>query len=34
MELEIGTRLLTAIGVLTLGVLVERWWNYVATRRR
>lgn len=33
MEIEIGARLLAAVGVLALAVLVERWWHYVSRRR-
>lgn len=33
MELEIGSRLLTAILVVAFAVLVERWWHYASRRR-
>jgi hypothetical protein len=33
MEIEIGGRLLTAIGALLLAALVERWWSYASRRR-
>lgn len=33
MEIEIGGRLLTAIGAVVLAGLVERWWHYASRRR-
>jgi hypothetical protein len=33
MEIEIGTRLMTAIAAVLIGLLVERWWNYASRRR-
>lgn len=32
-EIEIGGRLLTAVGVLVVAALIERWWRYAASRR-
>jgi hypothetical protein len=34
MTLEIGGNLLTAIVLVSLAVLVERWWAYASSRRR
>lgn len=33
MEIEIGGRLLAAVGLVVLAVLVERWWGYASRRR-
>lgn len=33
MEIEIGGRLLTAIGLGIVALLVERWWAYASRRR-
>jgi hypothetical protein len=33
MEVEIGGRLLAAIGAIVFGMLVERWWHYASRRR-